>query len=150
MKNKISLILACIALSGCATPIHYTSRERCALGGLKLAGVDVTDSSAVAYNWKSNSTTTVNESSKSIRCDVIKTEEERKENERILAIAEPKVKYNDTVDGKRLINGIGYCLWIVPGILAKVVFDVEYDKAVKESDAIARQPASVAPVKTLP
>jgi hypothetical protein len=64
---------------------------------------------------------------------VPKTEQDRCEISRSIKIAEPKVEYNDGISGKRTVTGLGYTLFVAPGIIAKILYDKQRREALEQA-----------------
>lgn len=157
MKNVFVLILG-MALFGCATPIHYTAKQKCAQDGMALVGVDHGSSngfiygsgSATAYGANpaqptsvySNSSVFSRGSSEYVRCAVPATDAEKSEITAIQTSLAPINEYNSNIRAKRAVTGIGYFFWVIPGLGAKLYYDSEYDKALRSSGELLRIPAA--------
>jgi hypothetical protein len=143
MKILILLWLT-LALLGCATAIPYTAEEQCALGAMHLVGLDFQSGSshAVASNGRS---AVAHSYGTAVRCETPKSEAESSHVAIVRQSLDPKIEYNNAIGGKRLMTGIGYVLWIVPGIGLKLYFDSEYDNAVEQSYKIRSELSSGQP-----
>jgi hypothetical protein len=119
----------------------YTYQESCALKGMKLSGVSEANGhdTAYAYNWQTqqSASATVNSYSESVACRVAETAADKCEVEHFQKTAAPKVEYNDGYKGKYFLSGLGYWLFIVPGVILKLTYDSELSKAEAQSRAIA-------------
>lgn len=150
MKYALLIPALGFALSGCATAIPYSFQERCARTDMKLSGVGYSDSNSVGYAQftKPNLTSagsamaTVNSESTSISCQPPTTDEERQQIQALKRGLPPKDEYNNSIQGKRFLTGLGYFIYIVPGVIAKLAFDALYDKAMQQSYQLSREPAS--------
>ena len=138
-----------MCLSGCATAIPYSSKEKCALDDMKVVGVDLGNSSAAAYNLQTRAMVVGRGSGTTVRCEVPSTDAEKAEIEAINQYLEPINAYNSGIGGKRVLTGVGYVFWILPGLGAKLYYDSQYDKAIKDAEAIMRAPAA-APTQLTP
>ncbi len=137
MKTMIIPILS-LFITGCATSAPMSYREHCALKGMVLAGITDDSESASAYNWKTGSTVTAYSSSTAVSCKVPESDEEKCEVSRLAQIAEPRAEYNGHLYSKRLITGFGYYALIVPGIVAKVLYDDQLGNVITKSRDIAQ------------
>lgn len=143
---RTALILSLSILSACATPIRYSDTEDCALRGMKLTGVDITNSTASAYNFRTNAVTTAHGYHESARCEVPKDELEKSEIAKTQYSLGPKLKYNDGVGVMQFVNGVGYFAFVVPGVALAIAFENAKSKAIRESAALrteANQPARI-------
>lgn len=147
MKQFLACLVV-VGLSGCATEIPYSAQEECALDGLKFVGVDKSNSSGVAsgYAW-GEQTRNMNYVSSSIqvRCEIPKTEAEKVEISTLQKSVRPKVTYNRDVGTRKVVTGIGWLLYAVPGFILYMVFDDERTEAVTKSHEIERSIAAEAP-----
>lgn len=131
------LILFALFLSGCATPVAYNHSEKCALVGMKLNGAQIQESAGTAYNWDSG-TTTINIYSEGVNCSLPKTSEEACTINAWREVANPKVEYNEGIGAKKLITGVGYVIYIFPGLIAKIGFDSQAKMSIRKSMEIAK------------
>lgn len=147
MKKVLCLALLLVVSSGCATAIPYSHREECALKGMKLTGVTSGYSRgiATAWNWQNTVTATSSAYEESVSCEMPKTKIEKCEIARLQRIATPKIEYNSSIDSKKFITGAGYVLYVIPGVVAKVVYDGKRSDAIDQSRAIASETESMCP-----
>jgi hypothetical protein len=139
MKSCIFLSLVIATLTGCASAIPYTHEERCAREGMVLEGVLLGGGGGSAYNWQTGAIVTASSHYSGVSCRVPQTEAESCRINVLQSEMKPKEQYNSDIRSKVVINGIGYYLLIVPGVVAKVVYDGQKDDAVKQSEQIAEQ-----------
>lgn len=135
MRRAI-LIATALAFSSCATLIPYTYDQTCALKGLKLKGVVSSNSSADSYNYYNGSTSTAI-SGEAVNCEVPTTEEEKKSIETMRRNLTPIAEYNEKVPSYRTITGVGYVLWILPGIYFYYRYDSDKNLAMNQYEALA-------------
>lgn len=133
-------VLAALA-SGCATAIPYTYQEHCAFDGMKLQGVQHSHGQAMVYSQ--GHLASGHSYGTGVSCEIPKTDADKAEVNHIREAAQPKADYNRNIGPKRLLTGVGYVLWILPGIGAKLYYDSQYDKAVEASQQRYRTPASL-------
>jgi len=137
--KKLMCVITILSFSGCATGIRYNSNQECSARGMVLDGVSISHESARAsgYNYYSG-TTTVNASSsyESANCEYPKDDAKKCEAKTYLSSTEPINEYNDGIGGKRLLNGLGYLAFIVPGIVLKIIYDNQRSDAISESRKI--------------
>lgn len=140
--KKITMLIV-LAFTGCATVAPISYQEHCALKGLKLAGVSESNgtSSASAYNYQTGQSATAygNSYAENIGCLAPSSPQDKCEIKNHQQTAIPKADYNDGIKGKRILNGFAYVLWVVPGVVLKLVYDDQHDKAVAKSREIASQ-----------
>lgn len=118
-----------ITFTSCATAIPYSREERCAFQDMKVGAVSF--GQATGNNYYS-----------SLTCVPLETDFDRCEYNRITTRAQPKIDYNDNITTKKWINGIGWCLWIIPGVVAKLLYDKQRDNAEANANDIGRGLAS--------
>lgn len=139
---KAAVFLISTSLFGCATAIPYSPVERCAQDEMVLIGINHGNSAAtaVAYNYSGGLTTaSASGVSTNVLCSVPTNDEQKKQILDTKKELGPKEDYNGRLEGKKWLTGIGYFVYIVPGIVAKVIYDGQYDDAVKKSNEIATQ-----------
>lgn len=141
---KLFLAVFVLVLSGCATMAPYSYEEECAMQGMKLVGADHAHGRSTTVS-QGGRVYIGNDYSTAVRCDVPRSETERKQVEHARSAVMPKYNYNDWLETKRTINGAGYLLFVVPGVALKLYFDSERDRAIADSEAIYRTPASATP-----
>lgn len=141
MYRVLSLLIAtAISISGCATVAPVSDSETCAKSGMLLAGKSFSEGNATVWTGK---TTAIGSSSGiSLSCRVPENEADKCEVNRIASIAQPKFEYNENIGTKRTLTGVGYVLWIIPGVVLKLVYDSQYDKALSASNEISKTSAS--------
>ena len=130
-------IIITLLLTSCATPINYTYEESCALKGLVLSGVTSTNLNGSNYNINTGNTSVNNLSGESIQCKIAQNENEKCLINELRKKMIPKVDYNENISTYRTITGVGYCLFIVPGIIFKIIFDDKKNNAIIESNKIS-------------
>lgn len=140
MRNLIA-ILAGLSVVGCATAIPLSYHEHCALKGMRLAGVNSGNSygSANSGNVRVN----IDTYSENVSCVVPQTPVDKCEVSRYLKVVEPKIDYNESLGMKRNITGLGYCAGIVPGVVAKVLYDGQRSDARKASEKLEQETEGV-------
>ena len=133
MKKIILILCLGIFVNGCATVIPISPKETCAAQDMKLVGVDRMYVSTWSYgNGAGNS------SGANVRCDVTSDAKEKFDIQKTKEIARPKFEYNSDYSTKRLLTGAGYYLVVIPGIVAKIIYDMKYDEAIERSNQIER------------
>lgn len=144
MRNTVLLgfVLLAILLPGCAHQIPLTYQESCASRGMVFSGIETYNGQAFAYG-ANGAWANVQATGESVSCSVPKTQVESCQTEYLANESAPKRAYNSNVQSLRLLTGIGYVLYIVPGVAMKYVADKRYDKAVLDSqDYVATTPNS--------
>jgi hypothetical protein len=141
------LVLIPAMLSGCATRIAYSPKQKCAMDEMVLQGIQHSDSSAMAYNWQTRSVVTASGNTESVSCRVPANDQEKAEAQAINRSLGPIHEYNSGIGGKNLLVGIGYLFYIVPGVGAKLYYDKKHDEALAQSNLLLREPASVPEAK---
>jgi hypothetical protein len=68
---------------------------------------------------------------------VAETEKDQCEVQRWQQIASPKAEYNSDYKTKYMLSGLGYWLFVVPGVAAKIAYDNQLSEAEKKSADIA-------------
>jgi hypothetical protein len=148
LKTFVS-VWAILNIVGCATSAPISYQEHCANKGMMLASVTDTDSSAAAYG-SNGSTAYARGNAESVSCEVPKTEVQSCEVRRLGAVAGPKVEYNSGLTGKKWVTGIGYVLYVLPGVGAKLYYDSKLDKAVAQSQKIDAETKDACVAKAAP
>ena len=146
MKYLAALLILAL-LNGCASMAPLSYQERCAVQDMKLAGATQEESRGSAYAYGSRadgsrggSVTIASEGhAESVQCVMPESDADRCEVKRLKEIARPKQEYNEGIGGKRFITGAGYVLWIVPGVIAKAIYDSELNQAMSGSRQIASE-----------
>lgn len=134
MKKYLCLIvMTALAIGGCASPILYTNSSRCALQGMQLEGVSMGDSSGQSYNYRTQSTVNTYSSYYGVNCSVPKDAISACYVSARREALEPALEYNNGFEMKRLITGLGYTAFIVPGVIAKFYYDSEAIAAATKS-----------------
>lgn len=129
MRVMTLIVAGVLFLSGCATAIPLTYEEQCSLREMKLAGVN---SGSAQYGLDTIK-------SESVSCRIPADQTEEVEVSRRKSITTPKAEYNNTVQSKRLFGAIGYVLYIVPGIVIKIVADNQRQTAIEKSQQIENE-----------
>ena len=136
MKTKFIGLMVVMLGTGCATAIPYSYKESCAFKDMKLHGVESGKMSgsigAMGPDFEA--------SEDRISCVVPTTEEDRCEVAINRATAKPKYDYNDSIETKRFITGVGYVAGIWPGVVAKILYENQKSNVLKESERAARDP----------
>lgn len=135
--KKLTIVFAAL-LAGCAARAPISYQEYCALDGMVLRSVTTASGSAIAFGGRP---TTVKSSSEAISCEPPQSPSQRCEVEHLAAEAKPKHDYNSTVGKWNLGIGVGYVLWILPGVGMKLWSDAKYDKAIATAAEQTRAPA---------
>lgn len=136
----LAIVSLMYGLVGCATAIPYSATERCAQDGMVLTGINhgTSNASAVVYNYRGGLTTaSASGVSTNVQCAVPNSDEEKKQIIDTRKELAPKEDYNQSLEGKKWLTGIGYFVYLVPGVVAKVIYDGQYDRAVEKSNEIA-------------
>lgn len=135
MKKIISTACLLALTSGCATAIPYSYKEECSFKEMKLHGVD---SAKFVGSVGNGISADFNGTEDRISCVVPTSDEERCEVVTSQATAKPKYDYNDSIGTKRFITGVGYVAGIVPGIIAKILYENQKNNALKESTRMSQ------------
>ena len=129
MKKFIILAVASCFISACATYAPVSYQEKCALKGMVLSGVGSESGSSFAVGrngaWASGRS-----QSETVMCRVPETPKEQCEINSYVKAFEPKAKYNDSVSSVNPWIGVGYFIYILPGVVGKLAMDNKLDKAV--------------------
>jgi hypothetical protein len=129
MWLSISISILSLSLAGCVSAPRVTPQERCAMTGLSLGST-----SSVSAGGTVGATTGIFGAS-GYQCVRPTSERERCEIEANAAAGRTKDDYG--VVGKNVIIGVGYLLYIVPGVLMYFIFDGHKDSV--EEDANTRR-----------
>lgn len=136
MKNIIASAYLPL-LMACASALPLSREEYCAQQGMKLTGVHFTQSNASAYSirggaaFASGSDVTTSCGIPEVPKDTCFIDAYREE-------MAPKLDYNENISNKKLVNAIGYVAVIVPGIVAKILYDQQASRAEDRSLEIAK------------
>lgn len=137
------LSLLILIMTGCATAIPLTYEEDCAVRGMKLAGAttghSVTTSTIIGRHGHARAFS--HSRGEGISCVVSEDEKENCKIDKLRAVALPKHEYNRDIRMKKMIIGLGYATLIVPGIVAKLIYDHQRSSAIDESQEIYRTTA---------
>ena len=138
--RTLLLLAVVVVTSGCATAIPYSKEETCAFDGMKLGGVTHSSGSTSLYDPNSGRVLSADSSGKGFSCVPPESEKDKCEIDRLNLAVQPKVDYNSNLGTKKWVTGVGYVLYIVPGVVAKLVYDGKYDTAMEKSQEIASKP----------
>lgn len=145
-RARPALVICVCSALGCASSIGYTRAEKCALRDMKVTGAYFGGGSASAssYNWKTGETTSAHgrHSFEGVNCAVPETPSEKCDVATNRASATAKADYQDGYGGKVILNGIGYVLYIVPGILLKLHYDSTREDALAQAKRDSERAAS--------
>ena len=130
------LILVMFFFVSCASYAPKTYKQNCAQKGMVLAGVTESNSSTSFYNFNNHSNVYANSYGEAVSCVVPKNEMERCEIEVENRVLKPINEYNSSVGTKKLLNGIAYGVYIIPGIVSKLYYDNALENALEKSEVI--------------
>lgn len=99
---------------------------------MMLKGVSSSEGTGSGYNFNTGVTST-SYSGENVSCEVPKTKVEKCVVSEIQKSLGPVQEYNEWAETKRLVSGLGYWAFILPGVAAKLAFDGQRDTAVKKS-----------------
>lgn len=102
--------------------MSISAEESCAINDMRLGGLGMSSSTAQAFNWHAG-TTTVTASEQSIACIPFDSPEQHQRINFLKPIVQAKMSYNSDVKSQRLLTGLGYCLYIIPGIILYSVYN---------------------------
>ncbi len=134
--GKIVVVVICaLALSACIRRPPLTPQERCALDGMALGGVMHSSSRSVGVATSGRYTAVATGSSYSdgVLC-VMPMPDQRCEVAGARVSALEKLDFSETP--RNAVIGIGYLLWILPGVVMYFVFDAASDTAGREAEAL--------------
>lgn len=119
---RTALVLVMGFSFGCVHAQRLTPDERCALQGMVLTGMSVSNSSSsdVTVGGGHTYVTSGSIDESSVQCRVPATTAERCAVDHTLKPAAMKLDYNAKI--RNLLIGTGYVLFIVPGIVASIAF----------------------------
>jgi hypothetical protein len=135
--RTISTVLSLIILASCASNISKSYKQRCSSRDLVLDGVSANNGSGYSYNYATQSSVTNTYSGENLHCVVPKTESQKCEIERDKKILEPIEAYNDK--DAPIKTGLWYIAYVIPGVVAKYVYDSQREDAVKKSKEIEKE-----------
>lgn len=150
MGHKLLLVLVAVGVSGCATAIPYGPHEQCAQQGETLEGVSTGRGVGYTPNFVTGRGLMTVSNTYSVNCREPQTEQEKCKIDAIQKEMVPKAEYNEHIENKKIVNETGYLLFLVPGVVAKVLYDDQRSDALAESNKIweenkcdsPREPAS--------
>jgi hypothetical protein len=136
MKTLTLIILISGILSACATAIPYSNEEECAKVGMVPDGVAIGSASTIGYNYNAG-VTTVSTSSSTLMCRVPTSQVQQCQVKHLQESMAPKERYNSKIGEKKLLTGLAYLIYVIPGIGVKLMFDRESLDSENESQEIS-------------
>ena len=134
-RTLLCLITILLGLS-CATQLPYTVEETCALNDLKFSNAVTTQVISVNRTASERVPLLKTDTETVAVCELPKTTEEKRHVQSLRAELAPKVQYNDSIEAKQLLTGLGYYLFVLPGVGLKLKYDADYDAALAASRTI--------------
>lgn len=126
-----------LAQTACIHRIGVGNHQECAQEGMILEGINVGSGTAHTRSSNFNTYDTVT-NSRQVQCAIPKTDADKcalDVYERSLA---PLHRFNQGVPGKNILIGVGYCLYIIPGIVGLIYFNGQKDEALDDSDQMIK------------
>lgn len=126
-------LLVLVVISSCASYAPKTYNQQCADKGMVLTGVSNSSGSGSHYNIGTNSSVVSSYADEAVHCIVPENDIQRCEVEKYVESSMSVQEYNSSAGTKRFVTGVGYIAFILPGVVAKLVFDNQLDEAVSRS-----------------